>query len=217
MPRTPKFDLRLDSPGLLDRQWLEPDERVIDWIPQWRLPVFDGVPKPPWTGEQVLRRTARVALLTLLWIVGSVVLLIVLAVIGEGLSGASSGGPDGKKTKGPDVVLRGRGRESMMGRMATPALRCRGLWVFTNRRIAFIEVRARTCGKFLSGSGEPNEYTEPVPIRTLIEVRDAQYEYEGEVDRLRRTRILRRYKPAGVYRRISFTDGSGIDLRRYRK
>jgi hypothetical protein len=55
-----------------------------------------------------------------------------------------------------------------------------------------------------------------VPVRTVLEVRDTHYEFEGDVDRLRRTRIRRRYKPAGVYRRITFADGSGVDLRRYR-
>lgn len=218
MPRNPRFDLLLDSPGLLERQWVEPGERVIDWIPQWRLPVFEGVPRPPWTAEQVLQRIAKTAGLTLAWALGSVVLLIVLAILADGLSGASlGGGGSGKKLKGPNVVLRGQGRDSVMGRMVTPALRCRGLWVFTDRRIAFVAVEGRTYGKLLSGNGDPSEFTEPVPIRTLIEVRDTHYRYDGEVDRLRRTRILRRFKPAGVYRRISFADGSGIDLRRYRK
>ncbi|MEU5155345.1 hypothetical protein [Glycomyces sp. NPDC021274] len=216
MPRNPRFDLQLDSPGLLERQWLEPGEKTVDWIPQWKLPEFEGVPRPPWTIEQVLRRVAKVLWLTLVWVVGSVVLLIVLAILADGLSGADAGG-SGKKVKGPNVVLRGKGRDSVMGRLITPELRCRGLWVFTNRRIAFVAVDGRTHGKLLSGSGDPSTFTEPVPIRTLFEVRDPQYRYEGEVDRLRRTRILRRFKPAGVYRRITFADGSGIDLRRYRK
>jgi hypothetical protein len=82
--------------------------------------------------------------------------------------------------------------------------------------LAFVAVEGRTYGKFLSGSGKPSTFTGPVPIRTLVEVRDTHYTYEGEVDRLRRTRILRRCKPAGAYRRISFADGSGVDLRRYR-
>ena len=217
MPRTPRFDLKLDSPGMLDRQWLEPGERLIDWIPQWKLPVFEGLPRPPWTAEQVLRRVAKVVLLTLAWVVGSVVLLAVLAVVADSLSGAGGGGGSGSKLKGPDVVLRGQGRQSVLGRMVTPALRCRGLWVFTDRRIAFIAVEGRTYGKFLSGSGKRGEFTEAVPIRVLVEARDTQYTFEGDVDRLRRTRVLRRFKPAGVYRRITFADGSGIDLRRYRK
>ncbi|MFC3493322.1 hypothetical protein [Glycomyces rhizosphaerae] len=217
MPRTPRFDLKLDSPGMLERQWLEPGERLIDWIPQWKLPAFDGIPRPPWTFEQVAWRIAKFLWLALAWIIGSVIILIVLAFLAEGLSGASVDGPDGRKLKGPNVVLRGQGRESILGRMVTPALRCRGLWVFTDRRIAFIAVEGRTYGKFLSGSGKPGEFAEPVSIRTLIEVRDNQYQYDSEVDRLRRTRILRRFKPAGVYRRIAFADGSSIDLRRYRK
>ncbi|MEV3938312.1 hypothetical protein AB0K52_20340 [Glycomyces sp. NPDC049804] len=216
MPRTPRFDLKLDSKGMLERQWLEPEERLIDWIPQWKLPDFEGIPKPPWTSEQVVRRTAKIAWLTLVWIVGSVVLLIVLSFIAEGLSGADGGSGGGKKLKGPNVVLHGEGRDSMLGRMATPGLRSRGLWVFTNRRLAFLVVEGRTYGKFLSGSGKPSEFDQPVPVRTVLEVRDARYEFEGDVDRLRRTRILRRFKPAGVYRRITFADGSGVDLRRYR-
>ncbi|WP_205326021.1 hypothetical protein [Glycomyces sp. YM15] len=202
---------------MLERQWLEPGEKTLDWISQWKLPAFDGIPKPPWTAEQVWRRIGKVVGLTLAWIAGSVVLLIVLAFLAEGLSGASVDGGSGKKLKGPNVVLRGQGRDSVMGRMVTPALRCRGLWVYTNRRIAFIAVEGRTYGKFLSGSGQPSEFTEPVPIRTLFQVREPHYRYDGEADRLRRTRFLRRFKPAGVYRRISFADGSGVDLRRYRK
>jgi len=202
---------------MLERQWLEPGERTVDWIPMWKLPAFEGMPKPPWTADQVMRRIAKVMWLTLAWIVGSVVLLIVLAFLADGLSGASGGGSGRRKVKGPDVVLRGQGRESVMGRLVTPALRCRGLWVFTNRRIAFVAVEGRTHGRFLSGNGDPSEFAEPVPIRTVIEVREPDYRFEGDVDRVRKTRILRRSKPAGVYRRITFSDGSGIDLRRYRK
>jgi len=202
---------------MLERQWLEPGERTVDWIPMWKLPAFEGMPKPPWTSGQVMRRIAKVMWLTLAWIVGSVVLLIVLAFLADGLSGASGGGSGRRKVKGPDVVLRGQGRESVMGRLVTPALRCRGLWVFTNRRIAFVAVEGRTHGRFLSGNGDPSEFAEPVPIRTVIEVREPDYRFEGDVDRVRKTRILRRSKPAGVYRRITFSDGSGIDLRRYRK
>jgi hypothetical protein len=215
MPRTPRFDLKLDSERMLERQWLEAGERLIDWVPQWTLPVLEGVPRPPWTFEQVVRRLAKVLWLTLAWIAGSVVLLIVLAAIGDGFS-AGGGDSSSRKLKGPNVVLRGQGRDSVMGRLVTPALRGRGLWVFTDRRFAFVVVDGRTHGKFLSGSGNPSEFAEPVPIRTLIEVRDTKYVFEGDVDRLRRTRILRRFKPAGVYRRISFVDGSGADLRRYR-
>lgn len=214
MPRNPRFDLKLDSRGMLERQWLEPDERLIDWIPMWKLPVFDGIPKPPWTFEQIAWRVARVLWLTAAWIVGSVVMVILFAPLLEGFSGG--GGSSSEKVKGPNVVLRGEGRESVLGRMVTPALRARGLWVFTDRRIAFIAVEGRTYGRLLSGSGEANEFGEPVPIRTVIEVCEPHYQYEGEVDRLRRTRILRRFKPAGVYRRIGFADGSSVDLRRYR-
>ncbi|THV30100.1 hypothetical protein [Glycomyces paridis] len=215
MSRTPRFDLKLDGPVMLERQWLEPGERLIEWAPVWRLPELDGIAKPPWTSEQVARRVWKVVWLTLAWVLGSVVLLIVLAIIGDGLSGASADGPSGKR-KGPNVVLRGGGGDSIMGRLVTPALRCRGVWAFTNRRIAFVEVTGRTYGRFLSGSGEPSDFEGPWPVRTLVEVREGGYEYEGAVDRMRCTRILRRFKPAGVYRRITFADGSGVDLRKRR-
>lgn len=183
--------------------------------PQWKLPVFEGVPKPPWTFEQITRRIAKTMWLTIAWIAGSVIILIVLAAIGDGLSSADGSSSSGK-LQGPNVVLQGRGRDSVMGRMVTPWLRSRGLWVFTDQRLAFVVVESRTYGKFLSGSGKAGEFAEPVPLRTVLEVRDSHYRYEGEVDRLRRTRILRSFKPAGVYRRIGFIDGSGVDLRRYR-
>lgn len=214
MPRTPRFDLQLDSQAMLERQWLEPGETLIDWIPLWKFPTLEGIPKPPWSFEQIVLRIAKILWLTLAWILGSVVLLLILAAIGDGFN--AGGGDASSKIKGPNVVLRGQGRESVMGRMVTPELRSRGLWVFTNRRLAFVKVESRTYGKFLSGSGKPSEFPEPVPIRTVLEVRDTNYTYEGEVDRFRRTRFLRRFKPAGVYRRINFADGSGVDLRRYR-
>ncbi|GAA1660764.1 hypothetical protein GCM10009830_02320 [Glycomyces endophyticus] len=213
MAKDPAVDLTRDAQRVLGAGWLEPDERLIEAAPVWGLPALDGVPKPPWPADQLGRRAVKVVGLTLLWIAGSVVVLIVLLVLADGMGGG--GGESGStRTKGPAVVLHGRGRESLAGRLATPALRRRGWWVFTNRRVAFVAPRGKVAAKFWSGSGPENEFAGPVPVDTVAEVRDTAYTYEGDVDRVRRTRFLRRRKPAGLYKRVRFADGSGVDFRR---
>jgi hypothetical protein len=209
--KDPAVDLTRDAQRLLGAGWLEPGERLIEATPVWRLPALEGIPKPPW--PSLGKRVAKVVGLTLLWIVGSVVVLIVLLLLADGLGGG--GGESGStRTKGPAIVLHGKGRDSLAGRLVTPAIRRRGWWVFTNRRVAFVAPRGRVSAKFWSGSGPENEFTGPVPLDTAAEVRDTAYTYEGDVDRVRRTRILGRRKPAGLYKRIRFADGSGIDFRR---
>jgi len=47
----------------------------------------------------------------------------------------------------------------------------------------------------------------------VLEIPREQYAYD-EDHRFRKTRMLRRTKPAGLYRRITLADGSGVDLRR---
>ncbi|SDL32006.1 hypothetical protein SAMN05216298_3395 [Glycomyces sambucus] len=209
----PAVDLTRDAARVLGAGWLEPDERLIEAAAVWRLPALDGIPKPPWPADQLGARILKTTGLVLLWIVGSVVVLIVLIVLADGLGGG--GGESGSpKTKGPAVVLHGKGRDSLAGRLVTPGLRRRGWWVFTNRRVAFVAPRGRVSGRFWSGSGPEQEFPGPVPVDTVAEVRDSAYTYEGDVDRVRRTRILRRSKPAGLYKRVRFADGSGIDFRR---
>ncbi len=215
MAKAPAIDLTRDAQRVLGAGWLRPEERLIEAAPVWGLPSLDGIPKPPWESRQLARRIARIAGLVLLWTVGSVVMLILLAVVADGLSGAStSGSSSTKPTKGPAVVLHGKGRESLAGRLVTPALRRRGWWVFTNQRVAFVAPVGRSYSKFWSGPGPETKIDGPVPVETVAEVPDTGYTYEGDVDRMRRTRILRRFKPAGLYKRIRLADGSGIDFRR---
>ncbi|RRR99452.1 hypothetical protein [Glycomyces terrestris] len=212
MANRPRLDLTRDAPRVL-QHWLRPDERLIEAAPVWGLPALDGIPKPPLTGDQLGRRTLKVVGLTLLWIVGSVVVLIVLVLLADGLGGGG-GESGGTRTKGPAVVLHGKGSGSVAGRLVTPALRRRGWWVFTNRRVAFVAPTGPSHAKFWSGSGPETELDGPVPVATVVEVGDTAYTYEGDVDRVRHTRILRRRKPAGLYKRVRFADGSGIDFRR---
>lgn len=214
--RSPKLDLMRDARRVLEPNWLRPDERLIEFAPVWKLPVLEGVPRPPWPPEQLAKRILTVVGTVLLWIVGSVVMLALLVFLAEGLSGASAGGDvpsKQKRTKGPAVVVHGHGNNSDAGRLLTPALRRRGWWVLTNRRLAFVAPTGRSYSKFWSGSGPKTKIDGRIPVDTVLEVREGRYTCE-EVHRTRKTRILRRTKPAGLYRRMLLSDGSGIDLRR---
>lgn len=209
MASGPVLDLARDAERVLAAGWLEPGERILEWTPSWKLPAAEGIPKPPW--PSLPKRIAEVAGLVLLWIAGSVVVLVLFLLLADGLSGGEDG--SGKRARGPAVVLHGKGSGSAMGRLAVPGLRRRGWWVFTNRRIAFVAPDARSHAKFWSGSGPETELDGPVPLDTVLQVREGGYTCD-EAHRTRTTRILRRTKPAGLYRRILFGDGSGIDLRR---
>ncbi|MFB9658534.1 hypothetical protein ACFQS3_20055 [Glycomyces mayteni] len=211
--RPPKVDLKVDAKWVLNANWVRPDERLLEWAPVWKLPVMEGLPRPRMPLGQALQRIGKTIGLVLLWTVGSVVMLIVLAFVADGLSGASvGGGGKTKRVKGPGVVLHGDGRASMMGRLVTPALRRKGWWVLSDQRVAFVAVK-RCYTKFLSGTGTEKKIDGPVPLETVLEIPRERYAYD-EDHRYRKTAILRRTKPAGLYRRISLADGSGVDLRR---
>lgn len=210
--RPSKLDLKRDAQRVLQEHWLRPGERLLEAVPVWKLPALDGIPNPGWTAGQLAKQVVKVVGLALLWIVFSVLIAIVFVALADGITG--SGGDSGKpkRIKGPGVVLRGEGEGSAMGRLVTPALRRRGWWVLTDRRVAFVAVQ-RSYGKFWSGSGPETKIDGPVPLETVLEIPRQQYAYD-EDHRYRKTRILRRTKPAGLYRRITLADGSGVDLRR---
>lgn len=209
--RPPKLDLKRDAKRVLEANWLRPDERLIEATPVWGLPALDGIPKPPWRAGQFAKAALRITGSTLMWIAGSVIVLVALAAVADGLGGG--GGGNGKRLKGPAMILHGDGRDSLAGRLVTPDLRRRGWWVFTNRRVAFVAPR-RSHAKIWSGAGPETKISGPVPLETVVEVPDDRYTYEGDLHRMRRTRILRRVKPAGLYKRVRLADGSGIDFRR---
>lgn len=211
MTRPGTFDLLRDSRTLLEREWLRPQERLRKHAPTWRLVRFEGIPRPRPTAAQaamaVGRFIVRIPLyLFLAWI-------IVLAM--------ESGGGDLEKPRRrtPMVIVWGQGRDSRAGSLATPALRRRGIWALTDRRLAFLAVRARTSSKLFSteplrGNDAHAEYR-PVPIETVAEFPADEWRYEGTVERTRTT-LRGRVKPVGRYHRIVFADGSGVDLFRYR-
>ncbi|MEU6246664.1 hypothetical protein [Glycomyces sp. NPDC047010] len=211
MTRPPKLDLKRDAKRVLQENWLHPGERLLEPVPVWKLPALDGVPAPPWSAAQLAKQVAKTVGLVLLWVVFSVVVAIVFVALAEGITGGGSSGKT-KRIKGPGVVLRGSGAGSMMARLVTPALRRKGWWVLTDRRLAFVAV-GRSYTKFWSGSGPETKIDGPVPLETVLEIPRDRYTYD-EDHRFRKTRILRRTKPAGLYRRISLADGSGVDLRR---
>jgi hypothetical protein len=207
----PVFDLRRDGRTLLEREWLQEGEWLRSCAPAWRLPVFEGVPKPSPTAGQAwaaaCRFVARVPLyLFAFW-------LVLLVAESDGDVGTSS-------PRRPAAFVRGGGPVSRAGSLAVPALRRPGLWVFTDRRVAFLGVRARTRARLFSSApapGGPHEGYRSVPIETVAEFPAGEWRYEGPVERVRTTRFLKRTKVVGQYDRIVFPDGSGIDIRRDRE
>jgi len=208
----PVFDLKRDSIALLRGQWLEEGESVVAWTPVWRLPRLDGIPAPGIPVEHALRVTARVLAKAPLYAILGVFVLWALGEAGGG--NASAGG--GSAAKGPAVVIRGQGRDSLTGRLVTPALRARGLWVLTDRRLAFVAIRGWVYSKTFSNdpeTGDEERRLPPVAHDTVFYARSRAYRYEGLLKRTRRTRLTRREKPAGRYHIVTFTDGSTVELR----
>lgn len=205
------FDLKRDSIALLRGQWLEEGESVVAWTPVWRLPRLDGIPAPAVPVGHALRVTARIAAkLPLYAIIG----IFALWALGESGGGTASVGGGG--AKGPAVVVRGQGRDSMAGRLVTPALRARGIWVLTDRRLAFVAIRGWVYSKAFSNDPSTEEEKRrlpPVPHDTVFYARSGAYRYEGKIKRTRRTRLTRREKPAGRYHVVAFPDGSTVELR----
>ncbi|WP_026928593.1 hypothetical protein [Glycomyces tenuis] len=213
MGRTPTFDLKRDARRALERGWLREGERLVEQVPVWRLPQLRGIPKPPLTFGRIARSTGRfIVRLPLYAVIG----VLALAVLGEAGGDValrdSTSGP-----KRPAVVISGNGRESIAGRLVTAALRNRGIWVLTDRRLAFLTVRGRTYSKFFSSDPTPQDSPEDSNVQalleTVIEIPGGAYRYAGKVDGMRTTRITRRAKPTGVYHRVAFEDGSTIELR----
>ncbi|HEX2143380.1 MAG TPA: hypothetical protein VHG10_02615 [Glycomyces sp.] len=202
------FDLRRDGKTLLEREWLQEGEWLRECAPSWRLPVFDGIPKPHPTAGQAWAAVGR-------FIVRIPLYLFVFWIV---LLAAESGGDVGtSSSRRPATVVWGDGLATKAGGLATPALRRRGIWALTDRRVAFLGVRARTRSRLFSTAptpGGPHEDYRPVPIETVAEFPAGEWRYEGTVERTRTTRFLKRAKPIGSYDRIVFTDGSGIDIRR---
>jgi hypothetical protein len=200
----PVFDLRRDGKTLLEREWLQEDEWLRECVPSWRLAAFDGVPKPHPTAGQAWAAVGRfIVRIPLYLFVFWIVLLI-------GDAGPSS-------PRRPAAVVWGDGLATRAGSLAAPALRRPGIWVLTDRRVAFLGVHARTRSRLLSAApapGEPHEDYRPVPIETVAEFPAEEWHYEGTVERTLTTRILKRANPIGSYDRIVFTDGSGIDILR---
>lgn len=206
----PVFDLKRDSIAFLRGQWLEEGEAIVAWTPVWRLPRLNGIPAPGVPLGHALRVTARIAAKAPLY---AIIGLFVLWALGE--SGGGGGG-GGSKVKGPAVVLRGQGRDSMAGRLVTPALRARGLWILTDRRLAFVAIRGWVYSKtFSNDPSTEDEERElpPVPHDTVFYARSGAHRYEGTLSRTRRTRFLKREKPAGRYHVVTFPDGSTVELR----
>ncbi len=204
----PAFDLRRDGKTLLEREWLQEGEWLRGCAPAWRLAAFEGVPKPSPTAGQVGAAVGRFVARVPLYLFAFWVVLLV----------AESGGDAGTSSpRRPAAVVWGQGPGSRAGSLAVPALRGPGMWALTDRRVAFLGVRARTRTRLFSvapAPGGPHEDYRAAPIETVAEFPAGEWRYEGAVERTRTTRFLKRTKVIGRYDRIVFPDGSGIDIRR---
>jgi len=200
------FDLGRDSKTLLSEQWLEEGEWLRACVPTWSLARFEGVPKPHPTAGQAWAAVGRFLLRIPVYLFVAWIALLFME------SGADLEAP---KRGRPAAFVWGGGRDSQAGSFATPALRRRGIWVLTDRRVAFLGVRARTTSRLFSEEpvrGKAHKDYRPVPIETIAEFPAAEWRYEGTVERTRTTRFRKRVKTVGKYHRVVFADGSGIDV-----
>lgn len=211
MARQAVFDLRGDSRRMMEHQWLQEGEWLREYVPTWRLVRFEGLPRPYPTAGQAWAAIGRFVVRIPLYLV---LVFFIVMLMSEG-----GGEPSGSGRKGPPVVVWGEGLQCRAGSLAVPALRRRGVWALTDRRVAFLGIRGRTYSKLFSSNPEPDAEAEeyrPVRVETVAEFPVGEWSYEGTVERTRRTRVLKRVKPAGPYHRIVFADGSGIDIRKRR-
>ena len=216
------FDLKRDSYALLRFQWLEAGEKLIAWTPVWRMPRLDGVPRPPVPLSYALRKLGGVLWRVPLFVILGALALYALGESGGGgdLGGGGGGGPKRKYRKGPPVLIRGEGAGSAAGRLVSHALRSRGIWVLTDRRLAFVTIRGRTCSKLTSTEATPDDRRRrpeaPVPVDNVVEVRSDGFQRVLAREVRLRTRLLRRTVTVGVYDSAVFPDGSGVAFRRTR-
>lgn len=204
MGRTPAFDLKRDGKAMLREQWLVPGERLRGYVPVWKIVELDGIPKPAPTVDQVARKT--------LFVISRIPIYLLIAWL---LALAGDAGGAGSSRRRPPVVIWGDGARSLAGRMVTSALRSRGIWVLTERRMAFLRIRGRTYSKLFSSDPEGGDKAEPlppVPVEAVVEIPSTEWRYEGVVERTRRRRLTGRTRIVGRYHRIVFPDGSGLDV-----
>ncbi|WP_100446268.1 hypothetical protein [Glycomyces xiaoerkulensis] len=196
---SPAFDLRRDGERMLHRQWLRPGEHLVAQVPLWGLPHLDGVPRPPRTRSQRWSLLRRI----LLGWPKYLVLGVLAAVMADGFT------PGGGTAKGPPVMIKG-GPGTEAASLVSPALRDRGIWVLTDRRLAFVTVRGRTYSRVFSTDpepGEPDRPHRPVPIETPASAPADRFRHEGK------RAETKGGKAAGVYDRVVFGDGSTVALR----
>lgn len=214
------FDLKRDSYALLRFQWLEADEKLIAWTPVWKMPRLSGIPRPPMPLSYVLARIGGFLWRAPLFLILAALALYALGEAGGGGDLGGGGGGSKKYRKGPPVLIRGEGANSEAGRLVTHALRSRGIWVLTDRRLAFVTVRGRTCSRLTSAEATPEDRRRrpesPVPVDDRVEVRADRFQRVLAREVRLRTRLLRRTVTVGVYDSAVFPDGSGVAFRRTR-
>ncbi|GAB3656342.1 hypothetical protein GCM10028833_31880 [Glycomyces tarimensis] len=196
---------------MLEREFLEHGERLYEWVPVWhRLPVLEGIPKPRRTVSEAAAALPRAIGRLLMRTVGIVVVIIVVFMAESGDVGSGVG-------RSPSIVARGQGERSQVARAIAPALRRKGVWVLTDRRLAFVEVRGRVWGEWISSEPGKNASAERYPsveAAVLVEIPAEQFVFEPRIERTRKRRITGRRKHVGYYRRVVFPDGSRIDFRK---
>lgn len=207
--KTRTFSLRSDVNDLLTDHWLRPGERLLSFRPidaNGTKPGLSGIPLPRSAGG-LLRRILFYIGLALLFILLIPILIYALEGIGES-------GDDGEDTRRRRPLYAwGNGRESAASRAVVPTLKRTGIWVLTNERLAFLALNGSTTAISKHATGESHLEAGPIEVEPLVEVTADRYSYEGRVERMHITWLLKRHKPVGAYYRVAFTDGSGVDLR----
>ncbi|MCD0442426.1 hypothetical protein LO763_02150 [Glycomyces sp. A-F 0318] len=207
--KTRYFSLRTDVEPLLRERWLRPGERLLDFRPvedTGTAPGLRGFSPPRTAGQRFLRVLGYIGLALLF-----VLIVPILVYALEGLGGAEDDTKDSRKRR--PLYAWGDGAGSAAAQAVLPTLRCTGVWVLTDQRLAFVAVQGKTTLTAPHETGEADRLPRPVEIETPVALPSHRYAYEGKVERTRTTALLRREKPVGTYHRIAFADGSGIDMR----
>ncbi|MFC4335062.1 hypothetical protein [Salininema proteolyticum] len=182
-----ELDLRTHGRELVERQWLLPGERIIVAAPSWRLPRLHGISKPRTDFSDHVRETS------------ANVRRFVRIVVEEAFFAKSTGNAMRIFIK-PDVVITGHD-DAEAAEAVINYLRLSGLWVLTDRRLAYLVPDGQVKSRRRSGLPDNADLPAPedVALSTAAEFDADRYRYAG-------------LQSAGQYHLVEFPDGSTIEL-----
>jgi hypothetical protein len=207
--KTRYFSLRTDVEPLLRERWLHPGERLVDFRPleeTGTAPGLEGFSPQRTAGQRFLRVLGYIGLGLLF-----VLIIPILFYALDGAGGAEDEAKDYRRRR--PLYAWGDGAASAAAQAVLPTLKRTGVWVLTDRRLAFVALHGKTTATAPHETGEGDRRPGPVEAETLVELDADRYAYQGSVERTRTSAVLRREKPVGAYHRIAFPDGSGLDMR----